>query len=363
MSKNNMVLKIDSIFFALLLVASSAKHVAGQSDSSPDQQRLLQLNDDVIGVNDDVTSTDDVELNERPIIAVLSQELSYTLRKHYGDRNYSSYIGAAYVKCVEMAGARVVPVLINQPDEYYDMIFNTTNGLLIPGGSANILDSGYQRAAQRIFERAVQAFDSEGDIYPIWGTCLGFELLAYFTNDYREVRTKCWSQNQALHLNFTEGHESTRLMSEMPREIVEILKTENVTINFHRYCVSPETFANESNSGMRDFWTVISTNHDDAGNEFISLFESKNYSIWGSQFHPEKNMFEWAVKYDQIPHFEHAVDSATYFANFFVQKCRQNQHKFASREEEEEYLIYNFNPTYTGKMDVNYSMQQCYFFH
>ena len=62
----------------------------------------------------------------------------------YKDENYTSYIGAAYVKYVEMAGARVVPVLIDQPDEYYRMIFNKTNGLLIPGGAANILNSGKQ---------------------------------------------------------------------------------------------------------------------------------------------------------------------------------------------------------------------------
>ena len=81
------------------------------------------------------------ELNERPIIGILSQELSDTLEEWYGD-NYTSYIGAAYIKYVEAAGARVVPVLINQPDEYYEIIFNSTNGLLIPGGAVSLDDSG-----------------------------------------------------------------------------------------------------------------------------------------------------------------------------------------------------------------------------
>ena len=81
------------------------------------------------------------ELNKRPIIGILSQELSDTLEEWYGD-NYTSYIGAAYIKYVEAAGARVVPVLINQPDEYYEIIFNSTNGLLIPGGAVSLDDSG-----------------------------------------------------------------------------------------------------------------------------------------------------------------------------------------------------------------------------
>ena len=81
------------------------------------------------------------EINYRPIIGILAQELSSSLEPWYGD-NYTSYIGAAYVKYVEQAGARVVPVLIDQTEEYYDTIFKSTNGLLIPGGAVSIVDSG-----------------------------------------------------------------------------------------------------------------------------------------------------------------------------------------------------------------------------
>jgi len=297
----------------------------------------------------------------RPIVAVLSQELSRSLRTAYQNENYTSYIGAAYVKYVEMAGARVVPVLIDQDDDYYKMIFKKTNGLLIPGGAANILDSGYQRAAQKLWELSINAQENSGDYYPIWGTCLGFELIAYFTNDYVDVRTSCWSQNRALSLNFTDGFENTRIMTQMPPVVKDILETENVTINFHRYCVSPETL--KTSESMSEFWTIISTNHDDNGTEFVSLFESKKYPIWGSQFHPEKNQFEWALKYDEIPHEQPAIDISLYFANFFVQQCRKNGHRFEDRTDEEEHLIYNYKPTYTGKeTNANYSMQQCYFF-
>lgn len=208
---------------------------------------------------------------------------------------------------------------------------------------------------------ALEASENSGDYYPIWGTCLGFELIAQFTYEHDDVRTKCWSQDRALNLNFTQDFNQTRLVGEMPHKVLDILANENVTINFHRYCVAPETVA--TSRSMSDFWSVISTNHDDNGTEFVSLFESKDHPIWGSQFHPEKNPFEWAVKYDEIPHQQDAVDVAIYFANFFVQQCRRNAHSFDDRTEEEEYLIYNFVPTYTGKeTNANYSMQQCYFF-
>ena len=59
-----------------------------------------------------------------------------------GNSSYKSYIAASYVKFVESGGARVVPVLIDQPDEYYQMIFNSTNGLVLPGGTQEFDNSG-----------------------------------------------------------------------------------------------------------------------------------------------------------------------------------------------------------------------------
>ena len=46
------------------------------------------------------------------------------------------------------------------------------------------------------------------------------------------------------------------------------------------------------------FWEILSTNEDDDGLEFVSLIEAKRgLPIWGSQFHPEKNAFEWTTRH------------------------------------------------------------------
>lgn len=49
------------------------------------------------------------QLNEEPIIGVLAQEMSYSLANKY-EENFESYIAASYVKFIEGAGARVVPI-------------------------------------------------------------------------------------------------------------------------------------------------------------------------------------------------------------------------------------------------------------
>ena len=66
-----------------------------------------------------------------------------------------------------------------------------------------------------------------------------------------------------------------------------------------------------------------------------------------------------------MPHWFSFSDSviqvAQYFANFFVSETRKNAHKFSSKEEEEENLIYNYSPVYTGRLDDS-SFEQAYFF-
>jgi hypothetical protein len=45
-----------------------------------------------------------------PLTGVLSQELSRSLENEYGELNYTSFIAASYVKFLESAGARIVPI-------------------------------------------------------------------------------------------------------------------------------------------------------------------------------------------------------------------------------------------------------------
>lgn len=58
-----------------------------------------------------VRADSDLEVNQRPIIGVLAQEQSFYLHGKYPEENYTSYIAASYVKDVESAGARVVPIM------------------------------------------------------------------------------------------------------------------------------------------------------------------------------------------------------------------------------------------------------------
>ncbi|XP_037312335.2 gamma-glutamyl hydrolase-like [Pungitius pungitius] len=286
------------------------------------------------------------KVNERPIIGVLAQEVSSP------KANRASYIAASYVKTLESAGARVVPVMINQTPEEYQALFASINGILFPGGSASILSSGYQRAAKIFYELALEA-NKRGDYFPVWGTCLGYEQLAVLTSG-EDLLSRTNTSGVPLPLNLMEGAKGSRMFEGFPAELMEDLASEPLTANMHKWSVTLST--HKTNNQLNSFYKVLSTNTDGT-TEFVSTVEAFDYPIYGTQWHPEKNAFEWRQPY--IPHSPAAVRISFYTAQFFVNEARKNFHRFESEEEERKALIYNFSPVHAAPQS---GFEQIYYF-
>ncbi|XP_077980799.1 gamma-glutamyl hydrolase-like [Glandiceps talaboti] len=291
---------------------------------------------------------DGSQVNNRPIIGVVAETCYDEMAKHG-----PSYIAASYVKFLESAGARVVPIPVNQTDAYYANLFSSLNGVLFPGGSQYIETSGYGKAGRILYDLAIQAND-KGDYFPIWGTCLGFQLLSYLTAG-QNVLAATKATNVVYPLHFQKDFKSSRMFKKAPDDVIDILANQNVTFNFHSWGLTPKNYT--KNSKLSNFYQVISTNVDEKGLEFISVMEAIKYPFYGVQWHPEKNIFEWSVK-EHMNHSKDAVTISLYMANFMVNEARQSHHTFPNKAEEDAALIYNYVPVYTG--DIG-SFDQCYF--
>ncbi|XP_018572929.1 gamma-glutamyl hydrolase isoform X2 [Anoplophora glabripennis] len=301
-------------------------------------------------VNDNLPSV--YEKGDGPIIGILSQE-TYLVAKYFSEE-HDSYIAASYVKFLESSGARVIPVWIGQNKDYYRRVVNYTNGILFPGGGTYFNESGgYGEAAQTIYSLAVEA-NNKGRYYPVWGTCLGMQVLGFVAAG-EDIRVDCSLKNKAIPLDFVEGFENSRLFKKAPEDIISILNKYNVTFNYHSYCLTREVL---ERNGILSDWKILSTNKDEYDFEFISSMESTQYPIYGVQFHPEKNQFEFGKK--QIPHDDEAVKISHYFSDFFVDECRKSPGKFPNEAMEKEAFIYNYSPKYTGR--ANGSFEQIYVF-
>ncbi|CAG9770693.1 unnamed protein product [Ceutorhynchus assimilis] len=296
------------------------------------------------------------EYNDTPIIGVLSQE-TYIISSYFPNATYDSYIAASYVKYLESAGARVVPIWIGQNEDYYRRVVQYTNGLFFPGGGTYFNETGgYGEAATQLYKIALE-YNNKGVYYPVWGTCLGMQVLMYAAlSGIKDIRVDCNLRNVAVPLDFVEDYKKSRMFRNAPQDIIDILKQQNTTYNLHRYCLTKSVL---KENDLLDEWKILTTNKDINGFEFISAMEHKDFPFYGIQFHPEKNQFEFK-RNKGFPHTFNSIKVAQYFANFFVNECRKNGNSFSNEVVEADSLIYNFNPKYTGLKSGYY--EQLYVF-
>nr|XP_057926785.1 gamma-glutamyl hydrolase isoform X2 [Doryrhamphus excisus] len=288
-------------------------------------------------------------VNDRPVIGILTQIVSDAAMKPYG----STYIPASYVKYIESAGSRVMPIKLTLPTTKYESIFRRINGLLLIGGASDLETSDFARVSKIFYQLAMKANDA-GDFFPIWGTCLGMQLLTVLVAG-QNLLTTATAENVALPLNLTAAY-SSRMFEGFPDELMKALQREPLTGNFHHYGLTVKAF--KQNEKLQGFFTVMSTNIGENGVPFLSTIEGKRYPFYGVQWHPEVNRFQWDSTRN-FPHLPHAVHLSSLLAEFFVNEGRKSLHDFDDSKEEPFALIYNYTPVFAGNFS---GYEQIYFF-
>lgn len=248
---------------------------------------------------------------------------------------------ASYVRFIEAAGGRVVPVSYNASDDQIDHLVESLNGFLFTGGA----DIVVPRAAHRVLEHSklLHRAGQPGRMLPVWATCLGFEwMVSHIAEDCLENDFSASNVSFPLHL--TEEVAGSRLLGTAPPSTIEAMTKHNTTFNFHHRGVSPDRWQRFPALAMT--LKVLSTNIDLTGKAFVSTVEGQNGLPWyGVQWHPEKNTFEHGLSedgtpFEAIPHSTEAVVVQQYVANFFVNEARQSTQRFANVADEAKHLIY-----------------------
>jgi gamma-glutamyl hydrolase len=298
--------------------------------------------------------------NLRPVIGVFSQETSTIIGSSTIDPEvktqlsaYRYMIPASYVTWVGQAGGRVLPILLDQSKEYYEDVFAQTSGILFPGGNQGIDPSDiYTEEGAMLWNLAKESND-RGNYYPIWGTCLGFEELPVLeTGDGDVISLNVVATNLALPLQLTPTAEQSRLMQSFSPDLLMALQTESITFNSHDHGLLVSEY--ESNNALNTFFDLLSYNEAPAGQVFVSTMEAYDYPFYGTQWHPEKNNFEWSqnADYSNIPHSPNAIQASIATARFFLSEARKSSHIFPEAQRDD--LIYSAPILYTGLGDWIY---------
>lgn len=284
--------------------------------------------------------------NERPIIGIYAAPSS----EYPGN----DYVAASYVKWLESAGALVVPIPFHISNEHAVGNVSVLNGILFPGGGSSLPSN-----AQYLYDHAME-LNRKGDYFPMWGSCLGFEWMIEMQG-HGKLDQGFDAENITLPLTLTADAGKSRVFAEASNALMSIYSTQGVTMNNHVEGISPESF--NANANLTSFFTVLSTNEDRRGRSFVSTVEAQDYPVYGTQWHPEKNQFEYGFQagagkqpLEVINHSWNAIQAGQYMANFFVNEARKSEHTYPSEAEEAAALVYNW-PT---KYSLTYQFMELY---
>jgi gamma-glutamyl hydrolase len=72
------------------------------------------------------------------------------------------------------------------------------------------MKNGFVDTGRELLRLAREANEA-GDFFPVWGTCLGFEFMAYEASGGKELRTSCGAWNVVDILKLTKGEKKCYL--------------------------------------------------------------------------------------------------------------------------------------------------------
>ncbi|XP_042039105.1 gamma-glutamyl hydrolase 1-like [Salvia splendens] len=306
------------------------------AQSTPARQ-LLQTQMDDASATVPVSRT----LNSRPVIGILTHPGDGASGRLNNSPNVS-YIAASYSKFVESAGARVIPLIYNEPWEVLQRKLSLVNGVIFTGGRAK--RGVYIEVVESIFKEVLRKNDA-GDHFPLLAICLGFELVIRIVSEDNMILERFNAVDQSSTLQFVENiNINGTVFHRFSPALLKKLSTECLVMQHHKFGISPEKFQN--NKKLSSFFKILATSADEDGKVYVSTVQARRYPVTGVQFHPEKNAFEWGLS--GIPHSEDAIQVSQQIANFLVREARMSLNR-PSYQEVLDNLIYNYTPTYCGK--------------
>lgn len=297
-----------------------------------------------------------------PLIGILAQACHYCPGR--------SYVAAGFVKWIEAAGARAIPIRYYSSDAELKRLFNAVNGIIMPGGLTDLYsDDPYVVAAKKLWTWAKES-NTKKDVFPLWGTCLGFQLLhileadVSFTDLLVDTDSVAHPSTLVFANEVKKDPTTSAVFANMDTDLFDKLEdpTQNISMENHMFGLPPDHY--DTWPALKKNFKILTTSFDRNGTEYVSTAEHRHYPFFATQWHPEKPPFEFGMK--EIPHTLDAIRVSQHLANVFVDAARRSSHAPESPEEELDMLIYNWKPYFTLKdslMDPSYDgPDMTYFF-
>lgn len=288
-----------------------------------------------------------------PVIGILSMPTGENILQA------TSYIPQTYVKWIEMQGAKVVPIQYDLPLQMINLILSQINGVLFIGGEIerNLVENNYYNylAAMNYIVKKVMEQNINGNTFPIWSTCLGFELLPLMTMDLTLQQQSDAFLNDGMISEFKHYGRSNFKFNKLTKEEIdttistplqnEFTKKEKNTFEKGKNImyIHDKSFLldKEYTKEFKKFLNVVAyTKHNNK--KYISMYQYKSFPFYGVQFHPEVSIF--AHYSNEIPHNREAIEFSQKLSSIFINECKKNYniHIFGLNDDDN-IFIKNYN--------------------
>jgi gamma-glutamyl hydrolase len=207
-----------------------------------------------------------------------------------------------YVDWVESSGAKAVVLPYTISPKQLLHCLDQLSGLVWTGGSietpkySSLQYDTYMNTLQLSFD-IIQSYNDEGRHFPLWGICLGFEILVLLGKKTKLPTLFNHIQHHPKKgkecISFTK--ESSRLKDWFDKDMRD--KMEHTPCAYHHHHLGFDIIP------MKHL-ILVSTNSG-----FINMIEYKKYPFYGVQFHPDQpfNSFSRKVSHQLSCFLKHEL--------------------------------------------------------
>lgn len=244
--------------------------------------------------------------------------------------NWSEVVGS-YVDWVQQTGAEAALLPFDMPWEVLTQALSLTNGMVLPGGAAELVDfknasatTDYQNRIHAILTWVKKQNDS-GKYYPVWGTCLGFEEMAIsFGGNTGKVLQDGFDDKARYHeVTLKPAFWASDFFGKLSVSKQMIKEVFDRPIAYYYHSEGLGT-AHYKELGLSKHLTMIGHSTSDSKKEFVAMLEAKSYPMYFVQFHPEKHQFEKRESYKPMDRSQTTIKVMSSFIFKLVELARKN---------------------------------------
>lgn len=269
-----------------------------------------------------------------PLIGVLMQNATTGLEDQYPDpHTLYTFVPSSYVELVQGAGGLPVLIPFDLPVKRFQAILNLLDGVLLPGGGTDLVDSKgelseYQLACNKVIQHSKDKFDKEGINFPVFGICLGFQNIFLAFGKSSILRTTYFDDKSVNHPILVDEKEfaKARFFSQIPKEINDKVYGIGTMYYWHLDGIKSEDLEKEEHQDIHK--ELIFPAHSYTGElhdklKFVALTEHRKYPIWGTQYHPEKTLHETGKKHHFLDRSKFSTKYTQGLARNFIDLARE----------------------------------------